>query len=179
MTDVSSTPSLYPNDLVSTVDERVMLETFLDNYRAETIRKVRGVSEEDARRRLVPSATTLGGILKHLRWVELSWFQRVLGQQPPESLPPVPWTDADPDADFRMEEGETVSSLIEEYEAECARSRGRAARHRLDDVGPHHRLGQVSLRWIYLHMIEETARHVGHADILREQIDGSSGDWQI
>src|SRR6266540_3589940 len=90
-------------------------------------------------------------------------------------LPPVPWSDEDPDADFRLEPGETVGQVIAEYDQECARSRAVAAERSLDDTGTHWRLGQVSLRWIYVHMIEETARHAGHADILREQTDGSTG----
>jgi hypothetical protein len=166
---------LDPAERASTADERAMLQAFLDLYRETIKRKVGGVSEEDAVRRLVPSATTLAGIVKHLRWVELGWFQRVLAGRPPEDLPPVPWSDQDPDADFRLEPGETLAQVIAEYDQECARSRAVAAEHSLDDTGTHRRLGQVSLRWIYLHMIEETARHAGHADILREQIDGTTG----
>jgi len=165
-----------PAARASTANERVMLEAFLDLYREVIKRKVRGVSEEDAVRRLVPSATTLVGIVKHLRWVELNWFQRVLAARPPEDLPPVPWSDEDPDADFRLEPGETVERIIAEYDQECARSRAVAAGRSLDDTGTHRRIGQVSLRWIYVHMIEENARLVGHADILREQIDGTTED---
>jgi hypothetical protein len=170
------TDALDPAERVSTGDERLLLETFLDLYREIIKRKVSGVSEEDAVRRLVPSATTLAGIVKHLRWVELDWFERVLAARPPEELPPVPWSDDDPDADFRLEPGETVERIVVEYDQQCARSRAVAAEHSLDDTGPHRRLGQVSLRWIYIHVIEETARHAGHADILREQIDGATGD---
>lgn len=163
-------------EAASVADERTMLAAFLDLYRDIIRRKVRGVSEADARRRLVPSMTTLGGLVKHLYWVELSWFQRVLAGRAAEDLPPVPWTDQDPDADFRMEPDETVEQLIAAYDRACAQSRAAAASRALDDTVAHHRMGQVSLRWIYLHMIEETARHAGHADILREQLDGSTGD---
>jgi hypothetical protein len=166
---------LDPAERLATGGERVLLETFLDLYREAITSKASGLSEEEATRRLVPSATTLIGIVKHLRWVELSWFQRVLAGRPPEDLPPVPWSDEDPDADFRLEPGETVEQVIAEYDQECARSRAVAAERSLDDTGTHWRLGQVSLRWIYVHMIEETARHAGHADILREQTDGSTG----
>jgi uncharacterized damage-inducible protein DinB len=170
------TDELDPAERAATADERVMLEAFLDLYREAIKRKVTGVSEEDATRRLVPSATSLGGIVKHLCWVELNWFQRVLAGRPAEDLPRVPWSDEDPDADFRLEPGETLEQVIADYDQECARSRELAARHSLDDTGTHRRLGQVSLRWIYVHMIEETARHAGHADILREQIDGTTGE---
>jgi uncharacterized damage-inducible protein DinB len=162
--------------LTAVADERTVLEAFLDYYREAVVRKVRGVSEEDARRRLVGSATTLGGIVKHLRWVELNWFQRVLAGRPDADLPRPPWTDEDPDADFRLEQDEPLEQIIAEYEADCARSRQIAAHRGLDDTGQHRRMGKVSLRWIYVHMIEETARHAGHADILREQIDGTTGD---
>jgi hypothetical protein len=127
-----------------------VLETFLDLYRDAIIGKVRGVSDEAARLRLVGSATTLGGIVKHLHWVELEWFQRVLARR-------------------------SVERLLAGYEAACATSRATAAAHALDDVAPHLRMGEVSLRWIYVHMVEETARHAGHADILRELIDGTTG----
>ena len=160
----------------ASADERTVLEAFVDYHRDAVVRKLRGVSEEDARRRLVGSATTLGGIVKHLRWVELNWFQRVLAGRPDADLPTPPWTDEDPDADFRLEPGETVEQVIAEYQQECARSRRTAAAYGLDDTGQTRRLGKVSLRWIYVHMIEETARHAGHADILREFIDGSTGE---
>jgi len=143
-------PPLFPDELVASAGERAVLETFLDLYRDAIIRKVRGVSDEAARLRLVGSATTLGGIVKHLHWVELEWFQRVLARR-------------------------SVERLLAGYEAACATSRATAAAHALDDVAPHFRMGEVSLRWIYVHMIEETARHAGHADILRELIDGTAG----
>ncbi len=169
-------PPLDVAELASVADERTAAEAFLEYYREAVVRKLRGVSEADARRRLVASATTLGGIVKHLRWVEVNWFQRVLAGRPESDLPPPPWTDEDPDADFRLEPDESVEGVIAEYEQVCARSREVAASRSLDDTGRHRRLGAVSLRWIYLHMIEETARHAGHADILRELIDGSTGE---
>ncbi|MCU1684138.1 MAG: DinB family protein [Amycolatopsis sp.] len=159
----------------TTADERALFEAFLDNYRAVARAKLLGTSESAARKRLVPSATTLGGLVKHLRWVELGWFQRVLAGIPAEDLPPVPWTDEDPDADFRLEPEETVASLIAEYDAQCELSREVARAHQLSDTGLHRTHGTVSLRWIYLHLIEETARHAGQMDILREQLDGAVG----
>ena len=160
-------PPLFPDELVSTAGERTVLETFLDHYRAEVVRKLRGVSEQDARRRLVPSLTTLGGLVKHLTVVEESWFLRRMGGR---DLGPRPTVEEE----FTLTDSDTVESLIADYERMCAQTRAEAARHELDDVVPHHRMGQVSLRWIYVHLIEETARHAGHADILREQIDGSA-----
>lgn len=157
-------------------NERVTLEAFLDYYRDALAAKVRGLSEEDARRRLVPSVTTLAGLIKHMTRVEASWFQRRLAQLPLADIPLLQsWVD-DPDSDFQVAEDETVEDLLSRYAEQCRVSRATAARFDLDHVVPHPALGEVSMRWIVVHMIEETARHAGHADILREQIDGTTGD---
>ncbi|HEX2050516.1 MAG TPA: DinB family protein [Actinomycetota bacterium] len=162
-------------DGVAVADERATYDAFLDFFRDAIVRKVRDVSEDDARRRLVPSATTLAGIVKHLARVETSWFHHRLAQIPREELPLLRLLD-EPDADFAVGPEETVEGLLALYDEQCARSRELAARYELDHVVPHPHHGRVSLRWIYVHMIEETARHAGHADILRELIDGSTGD---
>lgn len=172
MTNPSLDPPLAPDELVATGTERDVLEAFLDFYRGVIVRKAAGLSEEDARRRLVPSKTTLAGLLKHLTGVERGWFQRRLAQRSPEEVGPNSRGD---DESWDLAEGDTVAALSAEYEAACAESRRIAAQFALDDAAPHPRLGQVSLRWIYVHMIEETARHAGHADILREQTDGATG----
>ncbi|MGI8692792.1 MAG: DinB family protein [Geodermatophilaceae bacterium] len=168
-------PQPHPNPMVavSTSGERDILEAFVEGYREQVRGRVAGVSEEAARRRLVGSATTLGGIIKHLRWVELAWFERVLAQRPEDELPTRPGNADDPDADFRLEDDETLDQILAAYERQCEISRTVAKDFSLDDTGPHRRFGDVSLRWIYVHMIEETACHAGHADILRELIDGS------
>ena len=163
-------------EAAAVADERTTLEAFLDYYRSAVMAKVRGLSEEDARRRLVSSATTLAGLIKHLRRVEVSWFQHRLAQIPSEDLPALRWIDDDPDGDFEVHSNETMESLIADYDAQCELSRQTAAKFQLDEVVPHPYLGEVSMRWIYVHMIEETARHAGHADILREQLDGTTGD---
>jgi Protein of unknown function (DUF664) len=165
-------PSVQRLIAVAAADERSTLEAFLDFYRDAVKRKVLGVSENDARRRLVPSATTLGGLVKHLYWVEMNWFQRILVQVPNSELPPVAW-----DATFRVEPEDTVDVLIADYDRQCELSRQAAAQYELTDTAPSPDLGEVSLRWIYIHMIDETARHAGHADILREQLDGTVGYW--
>jgi uncharacterized damage-inducible protein DinB len=163
-------------EAAAVADERTTLEAFLDYYRAAMVAKVRGLSQEDASRRLVPSATTLAGLIKHLIRVEVSWFQHRLAQIPSEELPALRWIDDELDGDFKVASNETMESLIADYEAQCEQSRQTAARFQLDNVVPHPYIGKVSMRWIYVHMIEETARHAGHADILREQIDGTTGD---
>ena len=148
-----------------------MLAAFLDRYRETVIWKVSRLGEEQANRRLVPSMTTLLGIVKHLAWVERWWFRMVFaGEAIPE-----PWTDEDPDPDFRIEPGETIESIVSFYRDEIARSRAISAAAQLDDVAK--KPGRtVTLRWIMIHLIEETARHAGHADILRELTDGSIGE---
>lgn len=161
---------------VSTADERPMLEGFLDHYRAVMVAKVDGLGEADARRRLVPSSTTLGGLLRHLRRAEMSWFEHRLAQIAVEELAYLQWVYEDPDRDFLVQPEDTVEGLVAAYQRQCDRSREIADRYRLDDVVPHPERGPLSLRWIYVHMIEETARHAGHADILREQIDGAVGN---
>lgn len=163
-------------DETGTADERPMLESFLDHYREVVVAKVRGVSEDDARRRLVPSLTTLGGLLRHLRRAEMSWFEHRLPATPLEDLPYLQWVLEDQDRDFLVQPEDTVASLIADYQHQCDRSREIAGNHGLDHVVTHPERGRLSLRWIYIHMIEETARHAGHADILREQIDGAVGN---
>ena len=158
---------------VATADERTTLEAFLDHYRAAVCNKVRGVSDDDATCRLVRSRTTVAGLLKHLRRVEASWFQHRLAQLPADELPVLKWIVDEPDGDFRLQSQETVEAPITDYESQCDISRATAARFHLDDIVPHPGLGEVSLRWIYVHTIEETALHLGHADVLREQLDGA------
>jgi uncharacterized damage-inducible protein DinB len=165
-------PPLSPDELVATGTERDVLEAFLDFYREVMVRKVSGISEDQARQRLVPSLTTLAGLVRHMIGVERGWFQRVLAGRPAEDIGRGV---GGGDDSWELGADETVEVLVEEYRRTCEQSRQTAARFALGDAVPHRRLGQVSLRWIYVHMIEETARHAGHADILREQTDGATG----
>jgi uncharacterized damage-inducible protein DinB len=165
-------PPLAPDELVSTGTEREILEAFLEFHRGVVKRKVLGLSEEDVRRSLVPSLTTLAGILKHLSAVERSWFQRRLAQRSPDAIE---GDSRGADNTWAIADDESIDDLTAEYDEACSESRRIAAELELEDSVPHERLGRVSLRWVYVHMIEETARHAGHADILREQIDGAVG----
>ena len=160
-------------DRLGDADERRSLEAFVDYYRAVMVNKLRGLSEEDARKRLVPSDTTLGGLVKHLTNAEHRWFELFLLRKSWE-----PQTAEERRAEFTMTPEETVDGIIAAYEAQHERSRSSAAGFELDDraVREGH---EYTLRWIYLHMIDEIARHAGHADILREQIDGSIGDGRL
>jgi hypothetical protein len=168
-----SNPSLTEDDVVCTAGERELLEGFLEYHRRVVGEKVRGLSEDDARERLVPSLTTPIGLVKHAAAVERNWFQHWLGGRPREQISGNARGD---DASFHVGEDETVAGVVAEYEEACAESRRIAAGFDLDDTVPQDQLGQVSLRWIYVHLIREHARHIGHADILREQIDGATGD---
>jgi uncharacterized damage-inducible protein DinB len=152
------------------LDERSTLESFLDDYRDIVVRKVSGLADTDARRRLVASPTTVGGLVKHLRWAEYGWFEQLLQEQSDDNR-----RAHERSWEFEFLAGESLPTLITEYQAQCDESRRIAARYPLDHVVPHRRFGQVSVRWIYVHMIEETARHTGQLDILREQLDGATG----
>ncbi len=162
-------------DPPSTTSELKLLNTFLDSQRAILLRKVSGVSEEDLKHHAVPTSNlSLLGLVKHLAYVERSWFQRRFKGQDIS----FPWTTEDPDADFRIEPGETANGIIQFYQEEMEKSRRIVEAANLDDLEakPWRDGAQASLRWIMLHMIEETARHNGHADFLREAIDGVTGE---
>ncbi|GAA4914871.1 uncharacterized protein DUF664 [Stackebrandtia albiflava] len=162
-------------------DERAQLTAFLDQQRRLVRTKCEGLSEADAHRSLLPSSplTTVAGLVSHLRWVEYSWFHLNLLGTPDSGQ--TPWApDRHPDAEM-MVDSVPLAELLDDYDAECARSRAIAAAHSLDDVekapppAEAGSSGPVSLRYILLHMIEETARHLGHLDLLREMSDGVKG----
>jgi uncharacterized damage-inducible protein DinB len=151
--------------------ERATLESFLDDYRDIVVRKVSGLSDADARRELVASPTTVGGLIKHLRWAEYGWFEQFLQGKRDDNR-----RTHERSWEFEFLPEESLSTLITEYQAQCEESRRIAARYPLEHVLTHGRLATtVSLRWIYVHMIQETARHTGQLDILREQLDGATG----
>jgi len=146
---------------------------FLEYHREALSGKLRGLSEEDVRRRLVPSLTTLLGLVSHAAAVERNWFQHYLDGKPREEIAGNARGD-DPSWDVGAEK--TIDGVIAEYESACAASRQIAAGFALDHTVPHDQLGQVSLRFIYVNILTEYARHAGHANIIREQIDGATGD---
>ena len=158
-------------------DERVTLTGFLDWYRATMILKIDGVTDEQARTRYVPSDTSLIGLVRHLSEVERGWFQRRLRG---DEAPPLYYSADDPDGDFHPGLDWTIALAVASYERECEVSRVITAdTASLDELTVETVRGYgvpVSLRWILTHMIEETARHAGQADILRELIDGVTGD---
>ena len=157
--------------------EREMLEAWLDFHRITLERKCSGLSPEQLRRRAVPpSALSLLGLVRHMAEVERSWFRRRLAG---EDAPPFYYSDADPDGDFNNIEDADPDEAFATWRAECDRARMlTAATPSLDTLAVKQTLQgeSISLRWILVHMIEEYARHNGHADFLRERIDGSVGE---
>ncbi|WP_051757264.1 DinB family protein [Nocardia sp. NRRL WC-3656] len=140
----------------------------LDKARTDLIDTVRGLSETDARSRLVPSLTTPISLIKHATFAERMWFQRTLGQLTDDACDGPLWTHGG----FEVGEDETVIEVIAEFERASARARSVAAPIPLGDTCEHPHTGAtVSLRWIYVSMTAEFARHAGHGDILREQIE--------
>ncbi len=160
-------------DLPFSGDERTLLGGFLDYLRGTVQLKAAGLSDEDAARPVLPSPlTTVAGAVKHLRWVEHYWFQVALLKQPNEA----PYTREDPDADWRIEPGETISALLADYAAQCAVSREVVAGLDLDHEVDFRGGEKLSVRWVLIHMIEETGRHAGHLDAVRELLDGVTGE---
>ena len=146
--------------------EREQLEAFLFDNREELLETLEGLTDEQARRRLVPSLTTPLSLVKHAAFVEKVWFQVSLaGRTRAEiGLP------EDSQESFVLTDDDTVESVTAGFREAVAESERIAASYALDDIAHHNRRSPLSLRWIYVHRVEELARHAGHADILREQI---------
>ena len=155
----------YSPEILAATD-RSLLDLMLDTQRAEIAALLEGVTDAEAQVRLVPSLTTLLGLVKHATFVERVWFaHRVDGRSRAEvGLPD------EIDDSFRLTAEDTIASVLADFAAACETSRRIASEHsELTETFPW-RLGPVSLAFIYAHMIQEYARHCGHGDILREQI---------
>lgn len=153
--------------------EKETLLGFLQYLRETVVLKCSGLDEAQMRATPTVSTMTLLGMLKHLTIVERYWFQGVFLDADVE----LPWSEEDPDGDWRTSDEDTAEAALATYVAECQKS---------DQIVQSHELGELakwavsdderrSLRWILTHLIEETSRHCGHADILREAIDGVTG----
>jgi uncharacterized damage-inducible protein DinB len=156
-------------------DERTTLESWLDFHRTTLAMKCEGLSDEQAATAPAPpSGLTLTGLVQHMAEVERNWFRRLLAG---EQAPPIYDPEADPrgpDGGFDLAEDASLRDALVVWRAEIAIARKHCAERDLTDTGGF--AGQdVSLRWIYVHLIEEYARHNGHADLLRERIDGVTG----
>lgn len=151
-------------------DERNKLTGFLDHYRAQVVTKVDGLSAEQARWRPAETANSLAAIVNHLAYVEHWWFHEVFLGKPCE-LPEDP---DDGDFDFRSADTLPLAEIVERYASVCERSRAIVAEApSLDEPCVYEKYTTLNLRWVLIHMLEETARHAGHMDITRELIDGT------
>jgi uncharacterized damage-inducible protein DinB len=155
--------------------EKSQLEAWLDYHRATLLLKCAGLNVDELRTRSVePSSLTLLGLLRHMTIVEQDWFQRVFAGNEITLDYDSP---GDRDADFNDLASATLEEVEANYLRACATSRGVVRDAGLDDIAQGADEGfTVDLRWICVHMIEEYARHNGHADLLRERIDGATGD---
>ena len=155
-----------------TGDEKESLRVSLDRHRDAVLWKLEGLDDAALRRAMTPSGTNLLGLVKHLAAVEYGWFCETFGR----ATEPLPFDDDDENADLRVRPEETTEGVLAFY------GRARAAADQaidelgLEETGTAWFGDAVSLRWVLIHMIEETARHAGHVDIVRELIDGMTGD---
>ena len=152
--------------------EKESLQASLDRHREVVLWKLEGLDDEQLRRPMTPSGTNLLGLVKHLAAVEYGWFCETFGRE----TEPLPFDPDDENADLRVGPQESTADILAFY------ARARAAADRvidelaLDDPGTSWSGETVTLRWVLIHLIEETARHAGHMDIVRELIDGFTGD---
>lgn len=168
MTDVAPIARSRPLERGS---ERAMLESMLDFYRATVVNKVAGLSDAQAFAAAVPPSTlTPGTVVKHLAGTERFWFSIDFAALDV----PWPWPDDDLHGNFRIEPGDTLATVVADYVQECERSRRAVEGADLEDPARGKDM-DFTLRFAMIHMIEETARHCGHLDLLREATDGAVG----
>jgi uncharacterized damage-inducible protein DinB len=155
---------------------RLTLNRSLESARAAIVTKTTGLDDAELRKPILPSGWSLLGLVKHLAYVERWWFRSVAAGEDVA----FPWTDDDPDADWRVEPDDTTEAILALYADECARARvvvdsfGLTEQvRRPEEI---HSVAHGDLAWVVVHMIEETARHAGHADVVRELTDGVTGD---
>jgi uncharacterized damage-inducible protein DinB len=160
-------------DTPHTGDERSTLLGFLEWQRATLERKCAGLEPDQLRIRSVePSSLSLLGLVRHMADVERGWFRRTLGG---EDIDYRYSTDDDPDGEFDNVAAADVDEAFASWHEECARADEIISRRALDATGRQRKGNEVSMRWILVHMIDEYSRHNGHADLLRERIDGATG----
>ena len=151
-------------------DERTVLLGLLQRQRDLVAWKLCDGTDVTLRAVSTPTGLTPHGIVRHLTNVERSWLRRVFADEPGLAFD---WTDDDPDGELHVPAGISMGDLLDDYAAECRRCDAVVAASSLDDVSAHR---GVSLRWVLFHLVEETARHLGHLDLLREHADGSVGE---
>jgi Protein of unknown function (DUF664) len=160
-----SFPGTFAEDVINQ-PARAQFEAFLDEHRGQLNRCLDGLAEEQARRSLVPSRTTLLGLVKHATFVEKVWFDEAVTCRSRAEIG-IPAT---PDMSFILHDGDTIATVRQAHRQACEASRHATSSMELDDMVRGNRRGPLPLRWVYLHVLRELAQHCGHADILREQI---------
>ena len=150
---------------------RAQFDVFLDEHRRELRESLLGLTEEQARRPLVPSRTTLLGLVKHVTFVERVWFGEAVTGHGRDALGIV----STPDESFVLDEEDDIASVLAAHADACEASRSAVADLALHDLLLGNRRGPLPLRWVYLHVLRELAQHCGHADILREQVLDPTG----
>ena len=160
--------SSLPTSAEDVIDQPVrdQFEAFLDEHRSELNGCLDGLTEEQARRSLVPSRTTLLGLVKHATFVEKVWFDEAVTCRSRAEIG-IPAT---PDESFILDGDDTIATVQRAHREACQSSRRATSSLGLDDILRGNRRGPLPLRWVYLHMLRELAQHCGHADILREQL---------
>ena len=169
-------PEITRPIVTGVADERTMLEAWLDLHRQTLLMKCTGLNAEQLKQRsATPSTLTLHGLVRHMAEVERDWFRIYFAGQAVSS----PYsTEAWPTADFDDLEAADPATDFATFAEEVRLARAVTVGRSLDDTFMHPRRGvEINLRWVYVHMIEEYARHNGHADLLRERIDGATGAW--
>jgi uncharacterized damage-inducible protein DinB len=152
--------------------EKESLKVSLDRHRDAVLWKLEGLGDDELWRSMVPSGTSLLGLVKHLGSVEYGWFCETFGRQ----TEPLPYDEDDPDSDMRARPDETTEDILAFYGRARAAADQAIAELDVEDTGTAWFGESVTMRWVLIHMVEETARHAGHVDILRELIDGMAGD---
>jgi len=167
-------PQISRQDVPYVSGERQMLEAWLDFHRQTLLAKCSGLTASQLRRRAAePSSMSLLGLVRHMAEVERGWFRRRVAG---EDVGFLYSSEADPDGEFDHVDTADAEQDFAAYLREIDLARQAAAGRELDETFFHsRRRAQMSVRWVYLHMIEEYARHNGHADLLRERIDGATG----
>src|SRR5438067_10832747 len=154
---MSSLPAAFAEDVIDQ-PARIQFEVFLDEHRRALGACLDGLTEEQARRSLVPSRTTLLGLVKHATFVEKVWFDEAITRRPRAEIG-IPAT---PDESFMLDDTDTIASIRQAHRQACESSRHAPAPLGLDDMVSGNRRGPLPLRWVYLHMLRELAQHCGH-----------------
>ncbi|WP_433269831.1 DinB family protein [Micromonospora vinacea] len=162
---MTSFPPTFADDVVGQ-SAQAQFEAFIDEHRRALNGYLEGLTEEQARRSLVPSRTTLLGLVKHAAFVEKVWFDEAVTCRPRSEIG-IPAT---PDESFILDDADTIATVQRAHREACEASRRATSSLGLDDLLRGNRRGPLPLRWVYLHVLRELAQHCGHAEILREQI---------